>query len=220
MAFKISKLATRVSVSVITRVLEKQQLSYGAKFSLFQPAANSQPCAHRGVNIGAHSGKFSTSFVASKFCEWKRVSVSRGVFSRNRSVAVLLRAVGVSAAALSSGAICAMAARPTINLDSDKSDWKEAKSEFLYCGLVSWQELRHPLLLIINETLLKCYIRGWQTGLMWCHTTFTTNTTYCFWADLKPNNVIKQKCLFKLKFTIQLGFTGYQLPQHSPNWSN
>lgn len=130
MAFQISKLATRVSVSVITRVLEKHQLSRRVKFSLFHPAGNTPPCARRGVNIATRLEKFSTSSVTSK---WKGVSVSSGVSSRKRSVAVLLGAVGVSAAVLSSSAVCAMAARPPVNLDSDKSDWKEVKSEFIYC---------------------------------------------------------------------------------------
>lgn len=118
MAFQISKVTARVSVSVIARVLEKQQLSRGVKFTVFHPAVNTPPCARGGINIATRS-------------ECKRVSVSRGVFSR--SVAVLLGVAGVSAAALSSSAVCAMAAHTPINLDSDKSDWKEAKSEFLCC---------------------------------------------------------------------------------------
>lgn len=123
MAFQISKLAARVSV---TRVLEKQKLARGVKFSLFHsPAADSPPCACRGINTAARSERFSTS----------SASVSKlGVFGRKRSVAVLFGTVGVSAAVLSSSAVCAMAARPPLSLDSDKSDWKEAKSEFLCCG--------------------------------------------------------------------------------------
>lgn len=124
MAFQISKFAARVSVSVLTRFLEKQKF-----------AGNSPPCARRGVNVAARSEKFSSTCSAtSKWREWQRVRVSRGGFSGIRSVTVLLGAVGVSAAVLSSSAVCAMAARPPLDLDSDKSDWKEAKSEFLCCG--------------------------------------------------------------------------------------
>ncbi|XP_047658325.1 ADP-ribose glycohydrolase MACROD1 isoform X2 [Tachysurus fulvidraco] len=127
MAFQISKVTARVSVSVITRVLEKQQLSRGVKFSVFHPAVNTPPCARGGINIATRS-------------ECKRVSgVFSGVFSR--SVAVLLGAVGVSAVALSSSAVCAMAARTPINLDSDKSDWKEAKKELLSMSMKERREM-------------------------------------------------------------------------------
>ncbi|XP_058252916.1 ADP-ribose glycohydrolase MACROD1 isoform X2 [Hemibagrus wyckioides] len=138
MAFQISRLATRVSVSVISRVLEKHQLSRRVKFSLFHPAGNTPPCARRGVNIATRSELFSTSSVTPK---WKGVSVSSGVSSRKRSVAVLLGAVGVSAAVLSSSAVCAMAARPPVNLDSDKSDWKEVKKELLSMSVKERREM-------------------------------------------------------------------------------
>lgn len=145
MAFQLSKLASRVSVWLQARVLEKQTRARGVNLlTQFHSAVNSPPRARSGVNIAARSENFSSSCsVTSKWCERKRVSVptrvfgrkrvsvSTGVFSRKRALAVLLGTVGVSAAALSSSAVCAMAARSPLNLDSDKSDWKEAKSEFL-----------------------------------------------------------------------------------------
>lgn len=135
MAFQISKLVARVSVSVLSRVLEKQKLSRGVNFSLFHTALNSPPSARLGINIAARSEKFSTSSATSRwFREGKGFSVSRGVLSRKGSVVVLFGTVGVSAVVLSSSAVCAMAARSPLNLDSDKSDWEDVKSEFLCCG--------------------------------------------------------------------------------------
>ncbi|XP_053361990.1 ADP-ribose glycohydrolase MACROD1 isoform X1 [Clarias gariepinus] len=115
MAYQMSGLAARVTVSALTRALEKQKL------------------ARRGVSLAARSEKFSTSCATLKCREWKCVSVFRGVFGRNRPgpLGALLGTVGVSAAVLSSSAVCAMAARPPFNLDSEKSDWKEAKKELL-----------------------------------------------------------------------------------------
>ncbi|XP_026773426.3 ADP-ribose glycohydrolase MACROD1 isoform X1 [Pangasianodon hypophthalmus] len=141
MAFQLSKLAARVSVSVLTRVLEKQKVSRGVDFSLFHTVVNSPPCASRAINISARSERFSSSSASSKWRAWSRDRVSRGAFSRRRSLAVLLGTVGVSAAVLSSSAVCAMAARSPLNLDSDKSDWKEVKKELLSMSLKERREM-------------------------------------------------------------------------------
>ncbi|KAI5105331.1 O-acetyl-ADP-ribose deacetylase MACROD1 [Silurus meridionalis] len=119
MALQISRIAARASVCVLSRIA-------------FQAAANSPACARRGVNIAcARPRRFSGSPASSG---WRGVPV----LTRCRSVAVLLGTVGVSAAAaavLSSSAVCAMAARPPLNFDSDKSDWKEAKNKLLSMSL-------------------------------------------------------------------------------------
>ncbi|XP_017330287.1 ADP-ribose glycohydrolase MACROD1 isoform X1 [Ictalurus punctatus] len=142
MAFQISKLVARVSVSVLSRVLEKQKLSRGVNFSLFHTALNSPPSARLGINIAARSEKFSTSSATSRwFREGKGFSVSRGVLSRKGSVVVLFGTVGVSAVVLSSSAVCAMAARSPLNLDSDKSDWKDVKKELLSMSLKERREM-------------------------------------------------------------------------------
>ncbi|TSK28114.1 O-acetyl-ADP-ribose deacetylase MACROD1 [Bagarius yarrelli] len=134
MAFQMSSLAARVSVI-------KQLISPAANFSLFHPVVNSPPRACRAINIVARSQTFSTSCVISKWRELKRGVVSGGACSRKRSFALLIGGVGVSAAVLSSSAVCAMASRPTVNLNSDKSDWKTAKKELLSMGLKERREM-------------------------------------------------------------------------------
>ncbi|XP_060784057.1 ADP-ribose glycohydrolase MACROD1 [Neoarius graeffei] len=89
------------------RALQTQKLSRVVNFSVIDSPLR----ARQGVNLAACS--------------------KHGGFRRKRSVARLLGAAGVSAAVLSTSAVCAMAACAPFSLDSDKSDWREAKKKLL-----------------------------------------------------------------------------------------
>lgn len=63
---------------------------------------------------------------------WEKVSKSLHTKS-GRAVKIALGAVGVTAAVIATlrtSTLHAMNARPDLNLDSDTTDWREAKSEF------------------------------------------------------------------------------------------
>lgn len=141
MVFQMSKLAARVSLSksvgfissienrwpshlnFISRLAHR---SFHALCSEGRGSASIKALASRGVLRKA--GRWEKVSSASKSLHWQ----SGGAVKPLRSGMVVLGAVGVSAALLASlrtSTLHAMSARPGLNLDSENSDWKEAKSE-------------------------------------------------------------------------------------------
>jgi len=98
-----------------------------------------------------NAGRWEKVSTASKSIHWQ----SGGAVKPLRSRMVVLGAVGVSAALLASlrtSTLHAMSARPGLNLDSENSDWKEAKSESLPGVCCIYHTPVHPsLLTFINR---------------------------------------------------------------------
>ncbi|XP_030621934.1 ADP-ribose glycohydrolase MACROD1 [Chanos chanos] len=95
------------------------------------------PIQCKVLNIAKRLEKFSTTSSTSKQFQWQSRSTSKPQGSFSTSVTIGLGVLGFSAAVIAtlhSSATHAMAARTDLNLDSDKTDWKEAKNVLLSMG--------------------------------------------------------------------------------------
>uniref|UniRef100_A0A4W4FSC7 Macro domain-containing protein n=1 Tax=Electrophorus electricus TaxID=8005 RepID=A0A4W4FSC7_ELEEL len=84
------------------------------------------------------AARFSATSATSESFEWQGRRALRKGASLRRATAVFVGALGVSAAVsatLHSSALCAMASRTALNLDSDNTDWEEAKRLLLSMNL-------------------------------------------------------------------------------------
>lgn len=151
MAFQMSKLAARVSLSKSVGFISGTENRWPSHLNFISRLA------HRSFHALCCEGRGSASIkalasrgVLRKAGRWEKVSSaskslhwqSGGAVKPLRSGLVVLGAVGVSAALLASlrtSTLHAMSARPGLNLDSENSDWKEAKSESL-----PRVDVRHP----------------------------------------------------------------------------
>lgn len=158
MAFQMSKLAARV------------RLSRSVGFT--SSAANRCPTHLDVISRLAHRSFHALKAQPSqgllrKADRWEKVSTASKSLHRRSGRAVrphlisgvVVGAVGVAAAALASlstSTLHAMSARPELNLDSESSDWTEAKSESLPPLLSSTHSTdRDPETNIISLKLLR-----------------------------------------------------------------
>lgn len=143
MAFQMSKLAARVSLSKSVGFISSAENRWPSHLNFISRLA------HRSFHALCSEGRGSASIkvlpsrgVLLKADRWEKVSTaskslhwqSGGAVKPQRATMVVLGAVGISAAllaSLSTSTLHAMSSRPDLNLDSESSDWKEAKSESL-----------------------------------------------------------------------------------------
>lgn len=141
MVFQMSKLAARVSLSKSVGFMSGTENRWPSHLNFISRLA------HRSFHALCSEGRGSASIkalpsrgVLRKAGRWEKVSTaskslhwqSGGAVKPLRSGMVVLGAVGVSAALLASlrtSTLHAMSARPGLNLDSENSDWKEAKNK-------------------------------------------------------------------------------------------
>lgn len=129
MAFQMSKLAYLVTLSKSGGLISNNvkflcKFSHGLTERAFYTA-------------GKHSANIKVLHpqgVVHKAQRWERVSTtSKSLYSQGgKAVKIALGAVGVSAAVIATlrtSTLHAMNARPDLNLDSETTDWREAKSE-------------------------------------------------------------------------------------------
>ncbi|KAK9963309.1 hypothetical protein ABG768_006505 [Culter alburnus] len=143
MAFQMSKLAARVSLSKSVGFISSAENRWPSHLNFISRLA------HRSFHALCSEGRGSVKLLPSwgvlrKADRWEKVSTaskslhwqSGGVVKPQRATMVVLGAVGVSAALLASlrtSTLHAMSSRPDLNLDSESSDWKEAKNKL--CSL-------------------------------------------------------------------------------------
>ncbi|XP_048032298.1 ADP-ribose glycohydrolase MACROD1 isoform X3 [Megalobrama amblycephala] len=143
MAFQMSKLAARVSLSKSVGFTSSAENRWPSHLNFISRLA------HRSFHALCSEGRGSVKVLPSwgvlrKADRWEKVSTaskslhwqSGGAVKPQRATMVVLGAVGVSAALLASlhtSTLHAMSSRPDLNLDSESSDWKEAKNKL--CSL-------------------------------------------------------------------------------------
>ncbi|XP_062856742.1 ADP-ribose glycohydrolase MACROD1 isoform X2 [Trichomycterus rosablanca] len=121
MASLLSKFAAHVSQC-------KQLVLTGAVYQ-FQRGLNCTLTVGRVINTVCRFERFSTSSACWRLSEVKNLRVVKPLLNWYQYVAVLFGTVGVSVAAISSSAVSAMSSRPDLNLDSEKSDWRQIKKK-------------------------------------------------------------------------------------------
>ncbi|XP_073676860.1 ADP-ribose glycohydrolase MACROD1 [Garra rufa] len=137
MAFQMSKLAARVSLSKSVGFISSAGNRCPSHLNFISRLAHRSFHALRG---SASIKVLPSPGVLRKADRWEKVSTaskslhsqSGGAVKPNRATRVIVSAVGVSAAVLaclSTSTLHAMNARPDLNLDSESSDWKEAKKK-------------------------------------------------------------------------------------------
>uniref|UniRef100_A0A4W4FUE0 Macro domain-containing protein n=1 Tax=Electrophorus electricus TaxID=8005 RepID=A0A4W4FUE0_ELEEL len=161
MAFQISKLTARFSLlknfglSTIAEHKCPRSLIHPSKLTKHRPGRSfhavvrsgegspatttpSPRSSERVLNIVKRAARFSATSATSESFEWQGRRALRKGASLRRATAVFVGALGVSAAVsatLHSSALCAMASRTALNLDSDNTDWEEAKRLLLSMNL-------------------------------------------------------------------------------------
>ncbi|XP_016149208.1 O-acetyl-ADP-ribose deacetylase MACROD1-like isoform X1 [Sinocyclocheilus grahami] len=137
MAFQMSKLAARVSLSKSVGFISSAGNRCPSHLSFISRLAHRSFHALCGAGRGSASIKVLPSpGVLRKADRWEKVSTaskslhrqSGGAVKPRRFTRVVIGAVGVSAAVLASLSTSALHALP-LNLDSESSDWKEAKKK-------------------------------------------------------------------------------------------
>lgn len=141
MAFQMSKLAARVSLSKSVGFIPSAGNRCPSHLNFISRLA------HRSFHALCTAGRGSATIkvlpspgLLRKADRWEKVSTASKSLHRqsgwavkpNRTTRVVVSVIGVSAAvlaSLSTSTLHAMNARPDLNLDSESSDWKEAKSE-------------------------------------------------------------------------------------------
>ncbi|XDV37456.1 hypothetical protein PO909_007056 [Leuciscus waleckii] len=130
MVFQMSKLAARVSLSKSVGFISSTENRWPSHLNFISRLAHRSfhaLCSSEGRGVLRKAGRWEKVSSASKSLHWQ----SGGAVKPLRSGMVVLGTVGVSAALLASlrtSTLHAMSARPGLNLDSENSDWKEAKN--------------------------------------------------------------------------------------------
>ncbi|KAI2656973.1 hypothetical protein H4Q32_021022 [Labeo rohita] len=141
MAFQMSKLAARVSLSKSVGFIPSAGNRCPSHLNFISRLA------HRSFHALCTAGRGSATIkvlpspgLLRKADRWEKVSTASKSLHRqsgwavkpNRTTRVVVSVIGVSAAvlaSLSTSTLHAMNARPDLNLDSESSDWKEAKKK-------------------------------------------------------------------------------------------
>lgn len=134
MAFQMSRIATRVSLSKSVGLISKADNRFSGHLKYLSKCTHglTERFFYTGGKQFANIKVLHSQRLVPKAKVWEKVCTTSKLPHSQGGRAVVIGALGVSAtviATLHTGKLYAMSARPDLNLDSDSGDWKDAKKK-------------------------------------------------------------------------------------------